>query len=253
MANILFEDTIIMSKYYINLDVSCDIFEVINQANKIIRRGNHIPILLTYFHELKELEMSTNTCYICMMKFSIIFSSLAYSFVKFNCQHTRNPSRKPLVRCAPARQLLCNFLLISVYILGLLELYFTLKEEDVANDNATMLNTLELVTTLGIIKTLFIANIHWKEKIREIKVMIYISEYLKKFPVEDNFYTVNYIVSVCWAAYSVLYYGSQFLLYWLNEPVNHLLYLKSINKLVFGKFIQIIISGMHQNIIIIIN
>uniref|UniRef100_A0A6P7FZ81 Uncharacterized protein LOC114335798 n=1 Tax=Diabrotica virgifera virgifera TaxID=50390 RepID=A0A6P7FZ81_DIAVI len=92
---------------------------------------------------------------------------------------------------------------------------------------------MELMTMLAIAKTLVQANMAWEKKIRETKVMIYISEYLNKFPVEDNYFILNCFTSIGWIIYSICAYGSEILVLLLHEQ-HFVVYLKCINRLCLG-------------------
>ncbi|CAG9854649.1 unnamed protein product [Phyllotreta striolata] len=196
--------------------------------------------------------MAVNTCYICMMKYSIIFSSLSYSFVKFNCPHSKKPSRKPRIRCAPNRQRLGFLLQILAIILGVAELFIAIKTEDIT-DNTTILNILSLTSTISVTYALLKANWSWKALIDDMKTAMYISEFLSKFIVDDKWFRVFYVFSVGWMGYSSLYYSSQLFFMWVGEPINYLLYLKSINLSIFGylmsTFILRIIVDTSVNIV----
>nr|XP_023014774.1 uncharacterized protein LOC111504453 [Leptinotarsa decemlineata] len=132
---------------------------------------------------------STNmkdTCMICMMKPFLYFSSYTNSYINLGCRHSTKPSKAPFIRDCKRKRYFGYILQMLTLVSVCLEVCKTLYKNEFKTIVALLL-FMELVTMLLILRRIIVGNFFWRKSNRELRVMLYVSQYLRMLRVDEHF------------------------------------------------------------------
>ncbi|KAG5864263.1 hypothetical protein JTB14_018017 [Gonioctena quinquepunctata] len=103
-----------------------------------------------------------------------------------SCQHSTHPCEPSEIHVSRKKRYFGYVLQILTAISGCFELYRTFGKMDNFKDIMRVLMYSEFITMLLVLLKIIRLNFFWKEKNEELKVVLYVSECLRRFQVEEE-------------------------------------------------------------------